>query len=143
MQEMRAEGGPGSRTILSARAPGVLEGTHYIEDRTSHLLVVADGRSVAKLFGVHCAAMSEVEDVKYMEYIVRELLWTRPAALSILQGMSLVGVLGFSIGLTRFAKKKPWDPKPGLTDVHAVVPYENPRGLSPMEVVHLVVSRAV
>lgn len=141
MSEMHAKGGPRTCSTVSAPAPGVLEGAHRVDTYGDRLIVVAHKQRVAWINGPLTWSSGEVGDLKYRTISAPELTWFRPAALAILQGSSLMEVLGFSICLWKFTKKKVWDPHPGLTDVRAVVPYENPRGLPPMDVIRLIVGQ--
>ena len=140
MQENHVKGGPHTRSTISAAAPGILEGAHRVDDYGDYLVVVANKQPVARIYTPTCV-LGEVSDLKYRSFTAPELLWLRSSALSLLQGASLTEVLGYSIGLWKFTKKKPWDPRPGLLQVQAVVPYENPRGLPPLEVIRLIVGQ--
>jgi hypothetical protein len=100
--------------------------------------VYTDNQHVATFY-VDSAERGDVLDVRYHHLSVEELLWTRAAALRLLHGGSISEVLGRSIALSRFTRKPAWCPFPGLVDVRALVPYENPRALPAMEVLRLVV----
>ena len=147
MQENSPQSGPRSRATITYGPTGILENPDRVDQVRSrrggsYYQVYGCGRHAAT-FHATSLEPAVVGDVKYWEFRISELVWTRPVALMLLQGHSVVSVLGCSIGLIRFTKKPPWDPRPGFTDVTAVSPYENPRGLLPLDLVRLVVSQAI
>lgn len=147
MQENIPESRPRPRSSITAEAPGILEGAHRVDQVKSRVglggycyRVFTDDRHVATFYAT-CMEPEEVEDIKYWDFRIQELLWTRPAAIRLLRGESVADLLGFSIALRRFTRKPAWDPAPGFVGVEAIAPFENPRALPAMEVLRLVVSQ--
>lgn len=68
------------------------------------------------------------------------LHWTHTGALLRLQGDTVYNILGPSVCVIRGRHRPVWAPRPGIDSVRVVVPREDPRGLSPVDVFQLAIA---
>jgi hypothetical protein len=144
MQEEDARDLEGTRATDPGGAGGLLEDPNrvVIGPEQNQVTVYAHGVAMA-ILEKHINSLELAQnDPLFVAAVLdfESLYWTHTGALLRLQGDTVYNILGPSICVLRGQHRPVWSPRPGLDHVRVVVPREDPRGLSPVDVFQLAIS---
>jgi hypothetical protein len=135
-------------TERSAVAPSAAPARWVLEDPTRLVLSDRPGEVLAYVDGTHVAtfvgqvSMQDLADDGFYGRLFdwSFLYWSHAGTLRRLQGAHCLDILKHAAILVRGTHSDIWHPRLHIADVRVIVPLENPKGLSPLEIFQLAVS---
>jgi hypothetical protein len=133
MQVLQYEGDLCAVRAPSATAPWILEGPDRVDIYNGRLRIYAEDKLIAITSMPHDLKDCTLDELRVRIIHTPRLYLSRYAALAMMRGRNVADLLGKAAAMYKFRVVKPWDPRPGFTNVGLVIPFENPEGLESRE----------